>query len=156
MIAPDLPGHGELDPPAGDYSLGAHACAMRDLLLSWFSLAGHSLGGRHRSADGLSVPRTRRPADPDWEWRTRFRSEPRLARGNRRRPRFAQPILSIHQRPFDPGDRSQAGRWEGDLIVGKNQGSAIGTLVERQTRLIRLLHLRGRDADSLRAAIAAL
>jgi transposase, IS30 family len=64
-------------------------------------------------------------------------------------------MLSIHQRPFDPGDRSQAGRWEGDLIVGKNQGSAIGTLVERQTRLIRLLHLRGRDADSLRAAIAA-
>jgi pimeloyl-ACP methyl ester carboxylesterase len=45
VIAPDLPGHGELDPPAGDYSLGAHACAMRDLLLSWFSLAGHSLGG---------------------------------------------------------------------------------------------------------------
>ena len=34
-------------------------------------------------------------------------------------------------------------------------GSAIETLVERQTRLIRLLHLRGRDADSLRAAIAA-
>jgi pimeloyl-ACP methyl ester carboxylesterase len=45
VIAPDLPGHGESDPPAGDYSLGAHACAMRDLLLSWFSLAGHSLGG---------------------------------------------------------------------------------------------------------------
>ena len=31
-----------------------------------------------------------------------------------RRPRFAQPMLSIHQRPFDPGDRSQAGHWEGD------------------------------------------
>ena len=88
-------------------------------------------GRRHRSVDGL--PRTRRPADPDCEWRTRFRCEPRLARGNRRRPRFAQPMLSIHQRPFDPGDRSQAGHWEGDLIVGKNQGSAIGTLVERQT-----------------------
>jgi pimeloyl-ACP methyl ester carboxylesterase len=32
VIAPDLPGHGLSDPPAGDYSLGAHACAMRDLL----------------------------------------------------------------------------------------------------------------------------
>jgi pimeloyl-ACP methyl ester carboxylesterase len=32
VIAPDLPGHGLSDPPAGDYSPGAHACAMRDLL----------------------------------------------------------------------------------------------------------------------------
>lgn len=55
-------------------------------------------------------------------------------RSNRRRPRFAQPMLSIHQRPFDPGDRGQAGHWQGDLIVGKNQASAIGTLLERQTR----------------------
>ncbi|WP_240483256.1 MULTISPECIES: IS30 family transposase, partial [unclassified Mycobacteroides] len=39
-------------------------------------------------------------------------------------------------------------------IVGKNQRSAIGTLVERQTRLIRLMHLPTRDADSLRIAIA--
>jgi pimeloyl-ACP methyl ester carboxylesterase len=49
VIAPDLPGHGDSDPPAGDYSLGAHACAMRDLVLSLghqrFSLIGHSLGG---------------------------------------------------------------------------------------------------------------
>lgn len=49
VIAPDLPGHGESDPPAGDYSLGAHACALRDLMLALgyrrFSLAGHSLGG---------------------------------------------------------------------------------------------------------------
>lgn len=49
VIAPDLPGHGESDPPAGDYSLGAHACALRDLILALgyrrFSIAGHSLGG---------------------------------------------------------------------------------------------------------------
>lgn len=74
-------------------------------------------------------------------------------RPGRRRPRFAQPMLSIHQRPFDPADRSQPGHWEGDLIVGKNQGSAIGTLVERQTRMIRLMHLPTRDADSLRIAV---
>jgi transposase, IS30 family len=63
-------------------------------------------------------------------------------------------MLSIHQRPFAPTDRSQPGHWEGDLIVGKNQRSAIGTLVERQTRLIRLMHRPTRDADSLRIAIA--
>jgi pimeloyl-ACP methyl ester carboxylesterase len=49
VIAPDLPGHGLSDPPAGDYSLGAHACAMRDLLLTLgyprASVVGHSLGG---------------------------------------------------------------------------------------------------------------
>ena len=75
-------------------------------------------------------------------------------RPGRRRPRFAQPMLSIHQRPFDPADRSQPGHWEGDLIVGKNQRSVIGTLVERQTRMIRLMHLPTRDADTLRIAIS--
>lgn len=49
VIAPDLPGHGLSDPPAGDYSLGAHACAMRDLLLTLghdrATMVGHSLGG---------------------------------------------------------------------------------------------------------------
>ena len=38
-------------------------------------------------------------------------------------------------------------------MVGKNQGSVIGTLVERQTRLIRLMHLPTRDADALRIVI---
>jgi transposase, IS30 family len=72
----------------------------------------------------------------------------------RRRPRFAQPMLTIHQRPFPFADRGEAGHWEGDLIVGKNQGSAIGTLVERQTRVVRLLHLPTRDSDALHAALA--
>jgi len=39
------------------------------------------------------------------------------------------------------------------LIIGKDQGSAIGTLVERQTRLVRLLHLPQRDGDSLHDAL---
>jgi IS30 family transposase len=73
----------------------------------------------------------------------------------RRRPRFEQPMLTVHQRPFTPADRSQAGHWEGDLIIGKNQGSAIGTLVERQTRLVRLLHLPQRDGESLHTALRA-
>lgn len=70
-------------------------------------------------------------------------------RTDRRRPRFEQPMLTIHHRPFDPADRSEAGHWEGDLIIGKDQRSAIGTLVERQTRMLRLLHLPRRDGDSL-------
>jgi pimeloyl-ACP methyl ester carboxylesterase len=49
VIAPDLPGHGSSDKPKGDYSLGAHACCVRDLLLALgherVTLVGHSLGG---------------------------------------------------------------------------------------------------------------
>jgi transposase, IS30 family len=71
----------------------------------------------------------------------------------RRRPRFEQPMLTIRQRPFDPLDRSEAGHWEGDLIVGKDQGSAISTLVERQTRMVRLLHMPYRDSDTLHDAL---
>jgi pimeloyl-ACP methyl ester carboxylesterase len=49
VIAPDLPGHGESDAPNGDYSLGAHAATLRDLLIALgfgsASIVGHSLGG---------------------------------------------------------------------------------------------------------------
>jgi IS30 family transposase len=74
-------------------------------------------------------------------------------RVERRRPRFEQPMLTIHQRPFPPEDRSEAGHWEGDLIVGKSQHSAIGTLIERTTRVVRLLHLAQRDGDTLHEAL---
>jgi IS30 family transposase len=76
-------------------------------------------------------------------------------RTDRRRPRFEQPMLTIHERPFRPEDRAEAGHWEGDLIIGKDQQSAIGTLVERQTRLVRLLHLPQRDGDTLHDALRA-
>nr|WP_220492150.1 IS30 family transposase [Propioniciclava sp. MC1683] len=73
----------------------------------------------------------------------------------RSRRRFAQPMISIHERGFDPTDRGEPGHWEGDLIVGPHHRSAIGTLVERQTRYVKLLHLASQDSLTLCASLAA-
>jgi len=62
-------------------------------------------------------------------------------------------MLTIRDRPFAPEDRAEPGHWEGDLVIGRGQGSAIGTLVERTTRTVRLLHLASRDSDTLSASI---
>jgi IS30 family transposase len=69
-------------------------------------------------------------------------------RGRDRRGRLRD-MVSIHDRPLEAQGRQIAGHWEGDLLKGARNASAVGTLVERKSRFVLLAKVDGVDAEAV-------
>ena len=88
--------------------------------------------------------------------RSRRRRRRPHRRPGERRPNGITAMTMIDQRPAEAAGREEPGHWEGDLITGASNRSAIGTLVDRASRYTILLHLPGRHtAEAVRDALIA-
>ena len=80
-------------------------------------------------------------------------SRGRKPKGSERRGKLCN-MTNIKERPEEVEGRLVPGHWEGDFILGAGGASAIGTLVERTTRFVVLVHMPTRKADVAACAFA--
>ncbi len=85
------------------------------------------------------------------ELRQKRKYRSNVRRGTDKRTIIKDPVR-IDERPEEVKGREIPGHWEGDLIMGKDRASAIGTLVERTTRTIIIVPLKAKDAAAVRKA----
>ena len=78
------------------------------------------------------------------------KSRRRTVKGTKRRKIRIKDQVSIDQRPRHIEERLEIGHWEGDLMIGVKQSSAIGTLVERKSRLTFIVKLKNRRSTTVR------
>jgi len=124
----------ELDFPDEEEMRVSHETIYRSLYVQGRGELGRDLHKRLRT--GRAVRRPRRTV-------------------GERRGRIAG-MTNISERPAEVADRAVPGHWEGDLITGAHNKSAIGTLVERSSRFVMLLHLpNDHGADSVEEAMGA-
>jgi IS30 family transposase len=80
---------------------------------------------------------------------TYHKSRRRSSKQNSRAKGKIKDAVSIDLRPAHVAERSQSGHWEGDLMIGANQASAIGTLVERKTRYTYIIKMKDRKSETV-------
>lgn len=75
-------------------------------------------------------------------------------KGSAKRKHIIKGRICIENRPEHIEERKEEGHWEGDLMIGVKQGSAIGTLVERKTRFTYIVKLANKKSNTVTSAFS--
>lgn len=84
------------------------------------------------------------------------KSQRRRANAKTKRGSKIKDIINIKERPKHIENRQEIGHWEGDLVIGKGQKSAIGTIVERKSRYLCIIKLKDRKSATVTKQFAKI